>query len=91
MKFPVLWSGLGCEMLGDISSYRATLQSEGTQSIHSFFQVQESVDEFPVKAILPAKFDARRQLKSKIYRVTRLVHPNYYDLFDWTIQTREVI
>ena len=35
MKFPVLWSGLGCEMLGDISSYRATLQSEGKQSIHS--------------------------------------------------------
>ena len=27
--------GLGCEMLGDISSYRATLQSEGKQSIHS--------------------------------------------------------
>ena len=45
----------------------------------------------PAKAIPPAKFDARRQLKSKIYRATRLVQPNYYNLFDWTIQTREVI
>jgi len=42
MKFPVLWSRLGCEMLGDISSYRATLQSEGKQSIHSFQSQRES-------------------------------------------------
>ena len=34
-EVPGVWSGLGCEMLGDISSYRATLQSEGKQSIHS--------------------------------------------------------
>ena len=26
---------LYCEMLGDISSYRATLQSEGTTSLHT--------------------------------------------------------
>ena len=39
MKFPVLWSGLGCEMLGDISSHRAILQSEGKQSIHSLTQI----------------------------------------------------
>ena len=45
----------------------------------------------PAKAILPAKFDARRQPKSKIKRAIRLVQPNYYNLFDWTIQTREVI
>ena len=32
-----------------------------------------------------------RQPKSKIKRATRLVQPNYYDLFDWIIQTREVI
>ena len=43
------------------------------------------------KAILPAKFDARRQPKSKIKRATRLVQPSYYNLFDWTIQTRDVI
>ena len=45
----------------------------------------------PAKAILPAKFDARRQPKTKIRRATRLAQPNYYNLFDWTIQTREVI
>ena len=28
---------------------------------------------------------------SQIKRATRLVQPNYYNLFDWTIQTREVI
>ena len=43
----------------------------------------------PAKAVLPAKFDARRQPKSKIKRATRLVQPNYYNLFDWTIQTSE--
>ena len=43
------------------------------------------------KATLPAKFDARRQPKSKIKRATQLVQPNYYNLFHWTIQTREVI
>ena len=43
------------------------------------------------KAILPAKFDARRQPKSKIKRATQLVQLNDYNLFDWTIQTREVI
>ena len=37
------------------------------------------------------KFDASRQRKSKIKRGTRLVQPNYYNLFDWTIQSREVI
>ena len=39
------------------------------------------------KAILPAKFGARRQPKSKIKRATQLVQLNYYNLFDWTIQT----
>ena len=28
-----------------------------------------------------------RQASAKIYRATRLVQPNYYNLFDWTIQT----
>ena len=32
-----------------------------------------------------------RQASAKIWRATRLVQPNYYNLFDWTIQTREVI
>ena len=32
-----------------------------------------------------------RQASAKIQRATRLVQPNYYNLFDWTIQTREVI
>ena len=45
----------------------------------------------PAKATLPAKFDARRQPEFKIKRATRLIQPNCYNLFDWTIQTREVI
>jgi len=28
-----------------------------------------------------------RQASAKIQRATRLVQPNYYSLFDWTIQT----
>ena len=39
------------------------------------------------KAILPAKFDARRQASAKIKRATGLVQPLCYNLFDWTIQT----
>ena len=38
-----------------------------------------------------AKLDARRQLKPKILHAAQLVQANYYNLFDWTIQTREVI
>ena len=44
MKFPVLWSGLGCEMLGDISSFNPKV------NIHSFLVID--ITKCPLTLIL---------------------------------------
>ena len=43
------------------------------------------------KALIKLQSNSSCQASARIKRATRLVQPNYYNLFDWTIQTREVI
>ena len=54
-------------------------------------EVQESVDKTAKQFFPPKQFFPSNLTSAKIKRATRLVQSNYYNLFDWTIQTREVI
>ena len=81
-----------CLGIYNVFVLRAALKKKKKVEIllwRSFYSVERKHWTKDCKAILPAKFDTRRQPKSKIERATRLVQPNYYNLFDWTIQTLE--